>query len=59
MLVPHNDGGVIRVPVPAPATITSVSVQRPVVAVGVPRTKFTKSKRIWQISVPRLFDKKK
>ena len=37
VLVPHNVGGVIRVPVPAPATITNVSAvvsQRPVASVG-------------------------
>ena len=58
VLVPHNDGGVIRVPVPAPATITSLSVQSPVASAGCESAKFTKSIRIWQISATRLFDKK-
>ena len=50
VLVPHIVGGVIRVPVPAPATITSLSVQRPVASAGCESLKFTISIRIWQIS---------
>ena len=58
VLVPHIVGGVIRVPEPAPATTTNLSVQRPVAVAGCESAKFTRSIRIWQISVPRLLDKK-
>ena len=46
VLVPQMVGGVILVPVPAPATTVNVSTQSPVVfALGWARTKFLKSSR--------------